>query len=67
MKQYRTSNWHALSNNNQKQPFAALYTSLGCIYACEFCCINSPFGNANVENGFGKPTFRYWNVDFMIR
>lgn len=32
MKKYRTSNWHALSNNNDRQPFAAIYTSLGCPY-----------------------------------
>jgi len=66
MKKYRTSNWHALSNNNQKQPFASIYTSLGCPYACNFCCINAPFGNNNVENSFGKPSYRYWDSDFVI-
>lgn len=66
MSEYRTSNWHALSNNNQRQPFASIYTSLGCPYACGFCMINAPFGNNNVENGFGRPSFRYWNTDFMM-
>ena len=66
MDKYRTSNWHALSNKNDKKSFAALYTSLGCVYSCEFCCINAPFGNNNIDQPFGKPSFRYWNTDFMI-
>ena len=58
MDKYRTSNWHAKSNNNDRTPFASLYTSLGCPFKCSFCCINAPFGNNNVENSFGKPSFR---------
>ena len=57
MKKYRTANWHSMTNNNESQPYAALYTSLGCPYKCTFCCINAPFG---------KHTFRYWNPEFMI-
>ena len=57
MKQYRTSNWHAFNNNNERQPFAALYTSLGCPFKCSFCCINAPFGGSS---------FRYWRPEFMI-
>ena len=26
------------------QPYASIYTSLGCPYSCVFCCINAPFG-----------------------
>ena len=62
MEKYRTSNWHAMSNNNDKAPFASLYTSLGCPFKCSFCCINAPFGNNNVENwDFGRNKFRYWD------
>jgi len=50
MNKYRTSNWHAMSNNNDREPFASLYTSLGCPFKCSFCCINAPFGNNNLEN-----------------
>ena len=67
MEKYRTSNWHALSNNNKRQPFASLYTSLGCPFKCSFCCINAPFGNNNVEQAFGKPSFRFWSPDFIIK
>ncbi len=37
---YRTAGWHSWSNNTEKAPFAALYTSLGCPYRCSFCMIN---------------------------
>jgi len=67
MDKYRTSNWHAMSNNNDRTPFASLYTSLGCPFKCSFCCINAPFGNNNVENSFGKPSFRYWDTDFILK
>jgi radical SAM superfamily enzyme YgiQ (UPF0313 family) len=67
MKKYRTSNWHAMSNNNDKEPFASLYTSLGCPFRCSFCCINAPFGNNNLENwDYGRNKFRFWDTDFII-
>ena len=67
MDKYRTSNWHAMSNDNLRQPFASLYTSLGCPFRCSFCCINAPFGNNNVENwDSGRNKFRFWDPDFMI-
>jgi hypothetical protein len=37
---YRTAGWHSWSNNSIKEPFAAIYTSLGCPYRCSFCMIN---------------------------
>ena len=57
MKHYRTALWHSLSNGAERQPFAALYTSLGCPFSCSFCCINAPFG---------KSSFKYWNPEFII-
>ena len=67
MDKYRTSNWHAMSNDNDRMPFASLYTSLGCPFQCSFCCINAPFGHNNVENwDLGRNKFRYWDPDFII-
>tara|TARA_Y100000034_G_scaffold40521_1_gene49978 strand:- start:4820 stop:6331 length:1512 start_codon:yes stop_codon:yes gene_type:complete len=67
MEKYRTSNWHAMSNNNDRQPFASLYTSLGCPFKCSFCCINAPFGNNNLENwDYERNKFRFWDPNFVI-
>ena len=67
MDKYRTSNWHAMDSGGNKQPFASLYTSLGCPFRCSFCCINAPFGNNNVENwDAGRNKFRFWNTDFIM-
>ena len=40
MKKYRAHNWQCLSDQRRRQPYAAIYTSLGCSYKCEFCMIN---------------------------
>lgn len=41
MEKYRAHNWHCDGN---RQPYASIYTSLGCPFKCSFCCINAPFG-----------------------
>jgi radical SAM superfamily enzyme YgiQ (UPF0313 family) len=66
---YRTSSWHANYHDEQKSPFASIYTSLGCIYQCEFCMINIINRTDNDPNvasaNFNK--FRYWNPEFTIK
>ena len=63
MDKYRTSNWHSWTNNNERQPFASIYTSLGCPFQCTFCMINAPFNDGNSKNN----TFRYWSPDVMVK
>ncbi len=43
MKKYRAHDWHCLEHLDERQPYAAIYTSFGCLFNCNFCCINSPF------------------------
>ncbi len=57
MKQYRTALWHSYSNEADRKPFAALYTSLNCPFGCTFCCISSPFGGSG---------FKFWSPEFTI-
>src|SRR5205807_647336 len=42
MERYRAHNWHCFGDL-QREPYAALYTTLGCPYHCTFCCIQAPF------------------------
>lgn len=66
MDNYRTSLWHAYPNNSERQPFAALYTSLGCPMKCSFCMINIINRQEN-QYSDGSAVFRYWDPDFIIK
>ena len=69
LKKYRTAGWHSWSNNSEKQPFAALYTSLGCPYTCSFCMINIINRTDSSENISSQDSniFRWWSSKFIIR
>ena len=44
MGKYRAHNWHCFGFTDARQPYASIYTTLGCTFKCTFCCINAPFG-----------------------
>ncbi len=69
LKNYRTAGWHSWSNNSDKQPFAALYTSLGCPYTCSFCMINIINRTNSADNISSQDSniFRWWSPDFIIK
>lgn len=58
MEKYRAHNWHCFDDIENRSPYAAIYTSLGCPYKCEFCCINTPFG---------KSTIRYRSPEIIVK
>lgn len=58
MKKYRAHNWHCFDDIDNRMPYGAIYTSLGCPYSCVFCCINAPFG---------KPGIRYRSPEVVIK
>lgn len=66
---YRTAGWHSWSNDSDKTPFAALYTSLGCPYRCSFCMINIINKTSSNEHAVSSDsnTFRWWSPEFIIR
>ena len=69
LSEYRTAGWHSWSNNTEKQPFAALYTSLGCPYKCSFCMINiinRTKQGTNVSSADSN-IFRWWSPEFIIK
>jgi len=62
MREYRAHNWHSFSNGSIRTPFAATYSSLGCPYHCEFCCIQAPMKAGEAALGFAPDvnTYRMW-------
>ena len=66
MKAYRTSLWHSYPNNSIRQPFAAIYTSLGCPMKCSFCMINI-INRQDNEFADGSAVFRYWDPEHIIK
>jgi radical SAM superfamily enzyme YgiQ (UPF0313 family) len=66
VKNYRTTLWHSYPNNSIRQPFASLYTSLGCPMRCSFCMINIINRQEN-EYSDGSAVFRYWDPEHIIK
>jgi len=58
MHRYRAHNWHSFDHIEDRSPYAAIHTSLGCPYKCSFCCINAPFG---------KSSYRMWSPDCVMK
>ncbi len=68
MPRYRAHNWHCLGGL-PRQPYAALYTTLGCPYHCSFCCIQAPFKSGERAAGIKESTnsYRYWSPDAVLK
>lgn len=68
MGKYRAHNWHALSNDGERQPYASIYTSLGCSFQCSFCNIQNPFRKGDALKFGGKAnSYRTWSAESAIR
>jgi anaerobic magnesium-protoporphyrin IX monomethyl ester cyclase len=66
---YRSPMWHAEYDFNQRSPYAAIQTSLGCQFKCEFCMINIINRDDNDPIGVAGnySSMRYWSTDFIIK
>lgn len=65
---YKAHGWHTLGYPTRK-PYASLYTTLGCPYKCEFCCIQAPFKTG--ENALGLKqeinSYRFWSPELIVK
>jgi len=62
MRSYRAHNWHCFGRES-REPYAALYTTLGCPFACTFCCIQAPFKSGEAAAGFDPSLNSYRKFD----
>jgi radical SAM superfamily enzyme YgiQ (UPF0313 family) len=66
---YRAHFWHANFDHGQRSPFAAIYTSLGCQFACDFCMINivNRVDNNDSINASHSRGMRFWSTELIGR
>lgn len=65
---YKAHGWHTLGYPTRK-PYASIYTTLGCPYKCEFCCIQAPFKAGEKALNL-KPeinSYRYWSPELIVK
>ena len=74
MARYRAHNWHCFGDL-EREPYAAIYTTLGCPYRCSFCCIQAPFKAGEQVLGLrtAANSYRFWSparvvqeIDFLV-
>ena len=65
MDRYRAHNWQCFGGLD-RQPYAALYTTLGCPFTCSFCCIQAPFRDGEQAMGCKKNSYRFWKPQTVV-
>jgi radical SAM superfamily enzyme YgiQ (UPF0313 family) len=66
---YRSHFWHANFSHPNRTPSAAIYTSLGCRFACNFCMINivNRVDNGDNIHAAHSRGMRYWSPNFILK
>ena len=66
---YRAPMWHAQYKEENRSPYAALQTSLGCKFGCGFCMINIINRDDEEEIGVASnySKMRHWSTEFIIK
>jgi anaerobic magnesium-protoporphyrin IX monomethyl ester cyclase len=64
---YRAHFWHAEFDHEKRTPFAAIYTSLGCSFACDFCMINiiNRVDNGSSVDAAQFRGMRFWSAKLI--
>ena len=66
---YRAHFWHAAFDHAKRTPFAAIYTSLGCNFGCDFCMINivNRVDNNDGISAANSRGMRFWSPSWVAR
>ena len=64
---YRSHFWHTGYDHLKRSPFAAIYSSLGCRYGCDFCMINivNRVSSGDDVTAADSRVMRFWSPEFM--
>lgn len=64
MRRYRAHNWHCFGHITQREPYAVIYTTLGCPFRCHFCCTNALFGSHGIR--YRSPELVVREIDMLV-
>ena len=66
---YRSHVWHGDFDENKRTPYASIYTSLGCVYGCNFCMINiiNRVDSSDDVSASDSRLMRFWSVEWVLR
>jgi radical SAM superfamily enzyme YgiQ (UPF0313 family) len=65
---YRSHFWHSYFSDEDRTPFASIYSSLGCNFGCNFCMINILNRN-KLDDNLDASDFkgmRFWSPEFFL-
>lgn len=65
MTQHRAHNWYCFENIEARQPYAVIYTSLGCPYNCAYCPIQAFYGKPGIR--FRRPEKVIEEIDLLVK
>ena len=66
---YRAHFWHTNFLHEKRTPFAAIYTSLGCQFGCNFCMINIVNRVSHDEriSAANSKGMRFWSPELILK
>lgn len=64
MRRYRAHNWHCFGHITEREPYAVIYTTLGCPFRCNFCCTNALFGKSGIR--YRRPEQVVQEIDVLV-
>lgn len=66
---YRAHFWHSNYSHEGRTPFAAIYTSLGCSFGCNFCMINVVNRTSQDEDVVSSDSrgMRFWSPSLILK
>lgn len=65
---YKAHYWHTYFSDEDRTPFASVYSSLGCKFGCNFCMINI-LNRTNTNDDAVSSDFkimRHWDPEFFV-